>query len=419
MNERRAIAGEESPRPPSGEWPERADLAASPGVDQDQTTRLMRLMRQTEHLARVGGWELDFTSGSLYWTDETHRIHETDPGTFTPTLESALAFYAPGSREVITQAVGHAQVAGTGWDLELEIITRTGRMISVRATGQVMMSGGKPQRAYGAFQDITERRRLEHQLMAAARMESIGRLAGHIAHDFNNWITAIIGYAELAGQGARPGTPGREAIDRIREAAQHATTLTGQLLSLSRPMPAETSVVDLNELFQTMMPLFKGVIGGSATIRADFAPGPLKARVSASQFRQVLLNLVLNARDAMNGRGTIEIRTQRRRHDPPCVAAVSVGPPTGDCVAFSVSDTGEGMTPEILDRIFEPFFTTKPGGKGTGLGLATCYAMVKASGGHIEATSVPGQGSVFTVTLPSIQTPRAESLVGDGAAPRA
>lgn len=409
MNERRASAGEESPRPPPGEWPERS---GSGGSQDAQTQRLIRLMQQTEHLARVGGWELDFTSGSLFWTNETHRIHETSPETYSPSLETALAFYPPGSREVITEAVREAQRTGTGWDLELELVTRTGRLINVRATGVVLLSGGSPQRAYGAFQDITERRRLEHQLLAAARMESIGRLAGHVAHDFNNWITAIIGYSELAGQGVHPGTAVGDAIVRIREAAEHAAGLTGQLLSLSRPTPSETAAVDLNELIQSMLPLLKGVIGRSITIRSNFAPGPLTVRFNAAQFRQILLNLVINARDATKGRGVIEIRTERRRHDPPkhVPGAGAAGLPSGDCVSFTVSDTGEGMTPETLDRIFEPYFTTKSNSKGTGLGLAICYAMVKASGGHIEATSRPGKGSVFTVLLPAIPSPASESM---------
>lgn len=362
-------------------------------------------MQQAEQLARVGGWELDFISGSLYWTDQTYRIHDTSPEEYTPTLETAVAFYAPGSREIISDAVEKAMTSGMPWDLELELITARGRRIDVRARGMVQIANGTPIRAYGAIQDITQKKRLEHQIMAAGKMESIGRMAGGIAHDFNNWITAILSFADIALRTAPAGSPEYQAIQRIRQAGEHATSLTRQLISIARPKPSSTSIVDINELLQTTLPLLSGILPANVSIQSRFAGGALHCRVNATQFRQVILNLVMNARDAMPGGGTIQIITDRRKIDEPeasPAAAAGVGP--GEFISIVVADTGEGMPRETLEHLFEPFFTTKPGGKGTGLGLATCYSIVKASGGHIEVRSTPGEGSEFGVLLPKAVT---------------
>ncbi len=363
-------------------------------------------MQQTEFLARVGGWELDYLTGSLYWTDETYRIHETSPEQYTPTVETALAFYAPGSRELVSEAVRRGAVDGTPWDLELEVLTARGRRIDVRATGVVEMDGSRAIRAYGAFQDITQHKRLEHQLLAAGKMESIGRMAGGIAHDFNNWITAILSYAEKGLRTATEGSSEHQAIQRIRQAAEHATSLTRQLISLARPKAATTAIVDINDLLQTMLPLLSGLVDPSIQIRTRLAPGLLHVRINASQFRQVLLNLIMNARDAMPAGGVVQIQTELHRIDAAATAELPASSPeTSMFVGVSVSDTGEGMTRETLEHLFEPFFTTKPGGKGTGLGLATCYSIVKASGGNIQVQSTPGQGSRFTIFLPSLAVP--------------
>ncbi|MCK6475925.1 MAG: ATP-binding protein [Phycisphaerales bacterium] len=367
-------------------------------------TRQWQLMEQAERLARVGGWELDLVTGALFWTGETYRIHETSPAEYTPSLESAIAFYTPASQEIIAHALERARTEGVGWDFELELTTAKGRRIDVRASGVVEARDGRPVRAFGAFQDITERKRLERQVVASEKMESLGRLAGGIAHDFNNWVTAILNYAELGLASSALGTSEHQSLQRIREAAEHASALTRQLLSLARPKPATTAVVDLNELLQTMLPLLSGMVDKSITLRTNLAPRALLARVNASQFRQVLLNLVINARDAMPRGGTLTIQTFERPQDAVLMPPTDQAIPADHYVGFSVSDTGEGMDEHTLDRLFEPFFTTKPGGKGTGLGLATCYSIVNASNGLLEVQSRVGKGATFTVVLPAVPT---------------
>lgn len=418
MNSRRAIPSRDSGDPPAAVHtyldappggPPPASPAASPAacapapspVSWD-ATRELRLLQQTEHLAAVGGWEFDFKSRELYWTGETYRIHETSPERYTPEAETALAFFLPESREIINRAIERAMHEAAPWDLELQIKTARGRTIDVRVTCVVQSESGHPVRACGAIQDITSRKHLEQRLLASGKMETIGRMAGGLAHDFNNWITAILSYSEIALRTIAQGSPEHQAIVRVRQSAEHATSLTRQLISLARPRPTTTAVVDINELVQSALPLLTGILEKTITFQTRFHPGPLYARVNASQFRQVLMNLILNARDAMPAGGFIDVATRPGSAAQPPIDSSDNAQET---IILSISDSGEGMTRETLEHLFEPFFTTKPGGKGTGLGLATCYSIIKASGGDIEVSSTPGQGSTFTIFLPRATSP--------------
>ena len=236
----------------------------------------------------------------------------------------------------------------------------------------------------GTMIDVTESKKLEEQIRQSQKMEAVGRLAGGVAHDFNNILTAILGYSDLLGASLSASNPLREEVEGIRNAAQKASALTRQLLAFSRKQVLVIETVDLNALVRDMEKMLRRVIGEDVVIRPSYDPRIGRVRADRGQLEQVVVNLVINARDAMPSGGSIRIET---RDAPPDVV-------------LSVEDTGTGMDPETILHIFEPFYTTKEKGKGTGLGLATVYGIVEQSGGRIEVSSEPGRGSTFKVLLP-------------------
>jgi len=237
-----------------------------------------------------------------------------------------------------------------------------------------------------------ERRRLEEQLAHSQRMEAVGRLAGGIAHDFNNVLTAVLGSIELLLLDEPPGRPHREELDIIRDAATRAKDLIRQLLAFSARQVLQPAVVDLNRLVRDVAKMLRRLIGEDIKLETLLAPELGAVRVDAGQMEQVLVNLAVNARDAMPEGGRLTIKTDN----------VDAG---GSQVLLHVSDSGVGMDEEVQAHLFEPFFTTKPRGKGSGLGLATVYGIVRQSGGHIAVDSAPGRGATFRVYLPRVEAP--------------
>jgi len=245
--------------------------------------------------------------------------------------------------------------------------------------------------------DVTERHRLEEELRHSQKMEAVGRLAGGIAHDFNNLLTAINGYGDLLLERVSTDHPLRPDLQEIRRAGERAAALTHQLLAFSRRQVLKPERLDLNAVIGDLENMLRRLIGEHIEVRTDLAPDLGHVRADRGQIQQVLMNLVVNARDAMEAGGLLTLETANcgdaaQRQQP--------GAPAGRHVMLSVSDTGCGMDEETLAHIFEPFFTTKPSGKGTGLGLSTVYGIIQQSGGHLSAHSQPGAGSVFRVFLP-------------------
>jgi two-component system, cell cycle sensor histidine kinase and response regulator CckA len=255
--------------------------------------------------------------------------------------------------------------------------------------------------------DINEQTRLEAQLSHATKMEALGQLAGGVAHDFNNLLTVITGYTEMVHERLEPGDDRRHDIEEIRRAADRATVLTSQLLAFSRKQVLHTKVQDLNTIVREVGGMIGRVIGETIELQLELAEDCAPIMADRSQVEQVLLNLAVNARDAMPFGGTLTLRTALDDVDANR-AARRGAPRPGRYVCLAVKDTGSGMSSEVQRRIFEPFYTTKPPGKGTGLGLSTVYGIVKQSGGSISVDSAPHRGTTFTVHLPAATTERAQ-----------
>jgi len=255
----------------------------------------------------------------------------------------------------------------------------------------------------GFFTDVTERRQLEEQLRQSQKMEAVGKLAGGIAHDFNNILTAILGYSELLERRFAEGDPARREVAEVEKAAQRAASLTRQLLAFSRQQVLEPKVMNINRLVAEMDRMLRQLIGEDIDLVTSLDASLGNTKVDSSQLEQVVLNLALNARDAMPHGGKITIETANVDLDEN-YARQHVTARPGSYVMLAVSDTGCGMDAETQSRIFDPFFTTKPMDKGTGLGLSTVYGIVKQSGGYIWVYSEPDRGTTFKVYLPRVES---------------
>ncbi len=247
--------------------------------------------------------------------------------------------------------------------------------------------------------DISAQRELEGRVLHKQKLEAVGLLAGGVAHDFNNLLTAIIGYAELCSEQTPRDTPLHRDLAEISAAGQRAAALTQQLLAFSRRQVLHPQVVEARDVVEHVAPLLRRLAGDAITLVTAFAPEAGAVLVDPGQLEQVLVNLVVNARDAMPDGGRVVIRTEALDVDAQ-EAALHPGTMAGPHVAISVTDTGIGMDPATLSRVFEPFFTTKDAGRGTGLGLASVHGIVAQSGGHVRATSERGRGTTLTVVLP-------------------
>jgi two-component system cell cycle sensor histidine kinase/response regulator CckA len=307
--------------------------------------------------------------------------------------------------------------AGRALSVDANWRRRNGNPLGVRLSGR-FETGGSPDGVIELLvEDATERRTLEAQLAHTTKMESIGRLAGGIAHDFNNLLTAILGYVDLMQGSLSEQDPIARHALQIRRSAERASLLTRQLLAFSRKQFLQPRIIDLNAVVEESNQMLRRLISEHIELSASLDPRLLRIKVDPAQLQQVLLNLAVNARDAMPKGGTLGIVTANV--DLP--ARALGGAPdfeAGPYVMLAVSDTGVGMDTTTRARIFEPFFTTKRIGEGTGLGLSTVYGIVRQSGGHIQVDSERGRGTRFTIYFPAVsdaaEAPRPETVLTDG-----
>jgi two-component system, cell cycle sensor histidine kinase and response regulator CckA len=289
-------------------------------------------------------------------------------------------------------------------NVEVRWKRKDGSAITVRLSGRVVNNPEETAEVVEIIaEDITERRVLENQFRQAQKMEAVGRLAGGVAHDFNNLLMVISGYAEVLLEHTRRNDPLYPKIEAIHQATDRATTLTRQLLAFSRKQLLELKVVDLNLIVEDIKRLLRPLIGENIELQTQLAPDLGRTRADAGQIEQVLMNLVVNSKDAMPNGGKIIIQSANARLNHEDVRREYSYIHPGLYVVLSVTDTGEGMDKETQLRIFEPFFTTKEKGKGTGLGLSTVYGIIKQSGGYVLVQSEPGQGTTFRIYLPRVE----------------
>ena len=359
--------------------------------------------------ANDGLWDWNLQTGQVYFSPQYYLMLGYAPDEFLASYDAWISLLHPDDRlrsERVLQE--HIARKGQGFSVEIRMRTRAGGWKWVLSRGQVVEidADGNAVRLAGTHTDIDdrkkaedERERLQAQLVQAQKMESVGRLAGGIAHDFNNMLGVILGQVEMAL--LYPETPAslHDALGEIRGAATRSADLTRQLLAFARKQAAVPRLLNLNDTVDNMLKMLHRLIGEN--IELSWYPDDelWTVRVDPSQVDQILANLCVNARDAIAGTGRVTLETRNVSLDDVFCAKHS-GVLSGDYVVLSVSDSGIGMDKATLDRLFEPFFTTKELGKGTGLGLATVYGIIKQNGGFIDVYSEPGRGSVFRIYLP-------------------
>ena len=324
---------------------------------------------------------------------------------YTPEEVSERAWWAmnmhPEDRARVAADTGADLFANGRVTDEYRFRHRSGPYRWVRSEMRLVRAAtGEPVEVVGSWADVTERKQVEEQFRQAQKMEAVGRLAGGVAHDFNNLLTIINGYADLLIGSTPAADPDYKAVTAIAAAGERAAGLTAQLLAFSRKAIIEPKVLDLNEIVSQSARLLARLIGEDITLAAVLTPGLARVKVDPGQIEQAVMNLVVNARDAMPKGGRLTIETRALTVGAGDGAYPDLQP--GGYVQLAVSDTGAGMTDEVKTRIFEPFFTTKEQGKGTGLGLATVYGIVKTYGGHIDVYSEVGIGTTFKLLFPAV-----------------
>jgi two-component system, cell cycle sensor histidine kinase and response regulator CckA len=343
-------------------------------------------LAEAEHIARLGSWEYDVAEDRVTWSDQLWRIFGLEPHSQSLCFNSYADRIHPNDLEAEQRKLDALAREGTEDAFMHRIITDAGEVRWIRGVRRVKRdSNNNVTSLFGYAQDVSEQQALQEQLLQAQKMEAVGQLAGGIAHDFNNLLTAILSYSDLLQAELENSDPKWADVEEIRKAALRASTLTRQLLAFSRRQILRSSAFNLNSVLMDMQPMLGRLIGEDIVLSLSLQDDLPKIVADRSQVEQVIMNLVVNSRDAMPDGGAIVLATEYH---------------TGPQATLLVRDTGTGMDEATRSRIFEPFFTTKELGKGTGLGMSTVQGIIQQSGGDIDVVSAPGKGTTVRVSLP-------------------
>jgi PAS domain S-box-containing protein len=352
----------------------------------------------------TGIWTWDAINNLMVWDENIYAMCGLAPGAFGSTFEDSAAVVHPEDRDATVQAIQRCTPQQPECAMACRVIWPDGSIHFLEASGRAFYDeGGRLVRMTGTTRDVTEHRQLEEQFRQAQKMEAVGQLAGGIAHDFNNVLNVILGYSDLLLDKSTPQDPVYSRIQEIRKAGEQAAGLTQQLLAFSRRQVLQPRVLNLPDILHDMDEMLHRTIGADIEITIASDEHLARVKVDPSQMQQVLLNLAVNARDAMPRGGNLVLEARNATLDESDARSHNV--PTGRYVMLAVSDNGCGMTAEVQKQAFEPFFTTKQVGQGTGLGLATVYGIVQQSGGHIWLYSEPGIGTTFQIYFPRVDQP--------------
>jgi PAS domain S-box-containing protein len=369
-------------------------------------------LAKAQRIARLGSWEWDVVRNKVTWSDETRRLYGYSEQDHGAEMNRCLERVHPEDRAQVQLALTEALRSGGPYICDHRALLPDGTIRMMHGLGEVVMDErGQPSRIIGTTQDITEAdraeaalRRSEEQLRQSQKMEAVGRLAGGVAHDFNNLLTVISCYSSMSLKQMDKAHPLRKYSEEIQAAAQRAASLTGQLLAFSRKQVLQPRVIDLNDSVSGMEKMLRRLIGEDVELCTLFDPELGNVKADPGQFEQVILNLAVNARDAMPRGGKLTIQTANVTLDQK-TRFRNRDLDVGEYVMVAITDTGVGMTEEVKSHLFEPFFTTKGVGRGTGLGLATCYGIICQSDGDIRVYSELNCGTTFKIYLPRVDAP--------------
>ncbi|MEO8540026.1 MAG: PAS domain-containing protein [bacterium] len=374
------------------------DITETHNAAEELRSSEMRFRQLAESIEEVF-WLTDVDQTEIYYISPGY---ETVWGRTCESLfESPRQWFEaihPDDRGYVESAFSSLQTSG--YDVEYRILRPAGEIRWIRDRAfPVRDEHGTVVRIAGVAEDVTRRRELEAQLRHAQKMQSIGELAGGVAHDFNNLLTVISTAAQLLDRTLPKDAESRELVDEIRMAQQRATSLTRQLLAFSRREVVAPRVIEVDAVVVDTEKMLRRLLGEDVRLVTNLNAAGLHVRIDPGQLVQVLMNLAVNARDAMVNGGALHIRTSERLP----FRAIEVNPDCGPYVELSVVDTGDGMSAEVRSRVFEPFFTTKDSGQGTGMGLSVVHGIVVQNGGHLEVFSEEGKGAAFVIYLPVVQ----------------
>ncbi|HUA64983.1 MAG TPA: response regulator [Alphaproteobacteria bacterium] len=390
---------------------ERTAALTRENIERQQTEKELResqaQLAQAQQIARLGSWEWDIVGNKVSWSEETRRLYGHKPEDIGSSMEICLERVHPDDLPRVRKIMAESLQTHQPFTCDHRIILPDGTKRVIHGRGEVVLNKqNEPIKMVGTVQDITEAkhaeealRRSEEQLRHSQKMEAVGRLAGGVAHDFNNLLTVIGGYCSMSLQTIKTTNPLQKNITEIQKASERAASLTGQLLAFSRKQVLQPRVLQLNEVVHNMEKMLRRLIGEDIELSTHFDPSLGCVKVDPGQIEQVIMNLAINARDAMPRGGKLTISTSNVTIDQK-TSFRNRTLEVGEYILIAISDNGVGMTEEIKAHLFEPFFTTKGLGKGTGLGLATCYGILCQSGGDIRVYSEPNSGTTFKIYLP-------------------